>query len=152
MLKSPGDVEITTDKMSYSPGETIKGEVKLKMKRNVSARCVRLKLFATQKEPYTDPKGRRTTRTQTIYDFAKELDKEHEYTGEYSYNFELKIPALQNQKTEMPDGTAGHLLQAGLAIASRMGKIKSPPEWFINVSLDVPKAKDAGKTIELNIG
>jgi len=49
MFKSPGKIEVKTDKMSYSAGEKIIGKLTLAMDKAKDAKCVRLEFFAEKK-------------------------------------------------------------------------------------------------------
>ena len=99
--------------------------------------------------PRTNSQGRRTTRTQRVYEFKLELDGEHEYSASKDYDFELDVPELS--KAQMPEGTLGDIAGAAMAISQMTGMSAGPPQWYINVSLDIPGAKDVSKQIQINV-
>ncbi len=148
-LKAPGKMEITTDKMTYSFGETVKGKVILAMDGPKSAKALKLEFNAFQDVPVTDQKGKRSRRTKTVHTFKTDLDGEHEYAGTKEYDFELKIPAQQELK--LPEGTLGQVAGVAIAAAQMSGMIPGQVKWYVKASLDISGGKDASKQIQLNV-
>src|SRR3989338_8538345 len=89
-----GSIEIQLEKYNFSPGETINGKVFLKIKKQEKAKAVIIRLIGEQKSSNfsTVQKTNVKTRKQYIYDFKQQLDSEKEYSGEFNYNFQIKIP------------------------------------------------------------
>ncbi|MCX6777940.1 MAG: hypothetical protein NT157_03570 [Candidatus Micrarchaeota archaeon] len=149
LFKPPGKIEIQTDRMSYSFGETIRGKAILTMDSPKKAKAVRLTFFAEREVPYNDSKGNRSTRKQNVYSYACDLDGEREYSGSKEYEFEVKIPAQQEMK--MPEGMLGQVAGVAIAAAQMTGMAPGPVRWFLNVSLDIPNAGDVSKQIQINL-
>ena len=148
-LKSPGKMSISVEKMHFAHGETVKGMAKLDMSSSKEANGVKVKLYAVRKVPARDSKGRRTTRTETVYDFEAQLDCAHTYSGASEYPFELLIPG--DGSADMPDGALGKVAEMASFAGNIMGVTAGPPEWFIQAWLDVPKGRDVEGKIEIQV-
>ena len=157
LFKPPGKIEIQTDKLSYSYGETIKAKVNLTMNEMKKAKGLRLEFYATRQVPYQrtekDAKGVTRTvtdhKTETVHSFSASLDSEHEYSGSKEYDIELKIPAQQQVK--MPDGILGQVAGLAIAAAQISGNLPKQAHWYIKASLDIPMGADCTKQIEIQV-
>ncbi len=157
LFKPPGKIEIQTDKLSYSYGETVKAKVILTMNEMKKARGLKLDFHATRQVPYQhttkNSKGVSHTSTQmktdTMYSFNANLDSEREYSGSKEYNIELKIPAQQGVK--LPDGVLGQVAGLAITTAQITGNLPGQVHWRIKVSLDIPMGADCSKQIEIQV-
>jgi len=156
-LKSPGSVEIELEKMSFSRGDTVRGKVKLKLDEPKDAEGMRLRIWGEKKAPHTDSRGRRTTRTENIYEFKVDLDGPRMYTaGEQVWDFELKIPEA-TQQDQLGESLAGQVAM-GVVMAQQMmdgkagmNQMSQPPRWYLEANLDIPKGRDPSKRVQLNV-
>jgi len=149
-----GKIEISLEKFNFSPGETIQGKVSIELKKPILAKQLKIGFFGlkTTTRQVTTPKGIPSTQTRKdfIYQFEIPLDGEKEYSkGEYP--FEIKIPADILQKTSLPEGALGAVIKT-VEILSSLTGVTSRIEWYLEASLNIPKAFDIKKKIKINIG
>jgi hypothetical protein len=71
--------------------------------------------------------------------------------GKGEYPFEIKIPADILQKTSLPEGALGAVIKT-VEILSSLTGVTSRIEWYLEASLNIPKAFDIKKKIKINIG
>ena len=87
-----GKIELMLDRLNYGYNDTIKGKLKLELKKPCNAKELRVELFAVKsiRKTNTDFKTgrtRSTTSDETIYHFNLSLGGEQEYaTKEYDLN------------------------------------------------------------------
>ena len=78
-----GKIELMLQKHSYSPGETINGEIHLKLKKPIKARKIEIRLLGQEKitSRHVSSRGGYHTRTNTytICDVRIPLDGEKDY-------------------------------------------------------------------------
>jgi len=153
-----GKIDIHLEKFNFSPGETIKGKISFELKKPIQAKQLRITLAGLKTTTYPDKTSDDVSRTETeknfIYKFDMPLDGEKEYLkGEYP--FEIKIPTDILQSTslskEASEGVLGTVLKVAETM-SRMSGTTSRIDWYLEVSLDVPKAFDVKKKVNINIG
>ena len=132
--KSKGKILINLEKFNYAPGETIKGEVKLIMKKPSEAKSLKVGLVGlmNQKTTQFSKNGvSSNSRTREVFSFYQNLDGEKLYNqGEKSYNFEIKIP--QDVISKKPEGVMGSIVDTVSLISGSRNMI----EWYITTSLD----------------
>ena len=157
-----GKINIMIPKTSFSPGDTISGDVALTLKKPVKARGVSISLIGEQKN--TRVGGMRgggkemstTTQRIRIYDFKQQLDSEKEYSQGGGYHFEIKIPAdILSTKPQMPEigGKLGQGLKMAQAAAAMTGAIPfQQTKWYLLAKLDVPGGMDIKKKADVTIG
>jgi hypothetical protein len=156
-LFSKGKANILITKTSYAPGETISGSATLAVDKPVLAKEFRVSLVGEQKTTHQrrDADGHYTTETQTtrVYDFKQQLDGEKEYAGKTEYNFAIKVPQdiLAGIQPPQMEGTAGQVFRFAQGAAAMMGGIPRT-NWFVEVSLDIPKGFDVNKKVDITIG
>lgn len=162
-----GKMELQLEKLSFSFGDTIKGKVKMQLKKPVKARGVNVSLYAIQRTTrgtgpgitfgsgmsfgsgsgFGNSRGSRTEELR-IFDFKLPLDGEKEYGIQpYEYDFEIKIP-LMNQAAVPPQGIIGDVAKVMSLLSSRASVVS----WYIDASLDIPMGFDVSKKVQLNIG
>jgi len=141
-----GSIEIQLEKYNFSPGETINGKVFLKIKKQEKAKAVIIRLIGEQKSSNfsTVQKTNVQTRKQYIYDFKQQLDSEKEYSGEFNYNFQIKIP--QNILNSI-NSTLGAIIGSMQILTGQSSQIK----WYLIASLEIPWAIDISRTIQINM-
>jgi len=162
-----GKIGIALEKYNFSPGETMRGTVSLELKKPVQARQLRAVFYGTRKKLVVDrSRPRRSgvgirvggspgvsmggastrTETETVYRFEMQLDGEKEYSGG-QYQLEIGIPSDLMQSVKAPDGTLGNIVKAAKFLAGPMARV----QWFIEVTLDIPKGSDVGKKVQVNL-
>ena len=144
MFGSKGKIDISVQRISYAPGDVIRGSVALTLKKPVKARELSISLIGqygtTQTTPgvivfpwrgsmgerthYSDFKT--TAKTVRICAFKQLLDGESEYGRDREYPFEIRI----------------------------QGDISTSPiiKWYLLARLDVPGRLDISKEVGITIG
>ena len=150
-----GKIDISVQKTSYAPGDTISGSVNLTLKNQVKATEITISLMGEYKTEVAVKRGidrvtvraRRWQMYDTIahrkpatptYDighktehvrfcaFKEQLDGEGEYIQARRYEFKIKIP------TDTPDS--------------------SSVMWYLLAKLDIPRGRDVTKKVRIKIG
>ncbi len=158
-----GKIEIALQRSSFAPGDTISGNVILKMKKPVTARNLSISLIGEHKTRRVSGgmmgnRNHRSTSTHTmrIYDFKHELDGEKEYSEGREYAFEIKVPEdILSAKPGMPQ--AGGMLGQGLKIAQSAAAMTGAipfqqTRWYLLAKLDIPRGLDVRKRADVIIG
>ena len=145
-LFGPDKITLMLEKYNYSPGETIKGNVKLNLKKPTKARKMEVSFIGTRKEQYRRD-GKNQTRHVNVFDFSMPLGPEKEYQNE-NFDFEIQIPSTIIQQTQTMhegalDGNLGKAVAIGSALA---GNRVYPIEWMVRAQLDIPMKLDVKKT------
>ncbi len=143
-------IEIKLEKYSYTPGETIKGNVELKLKKPMKARKLTVALngiriirssgIAVVGYPISRSSSRTSNDTiLTIYNFEIPLDGDNTYFSEL-YQFEIKIPPdILQSAQQMPQTPPGEGLLVDLVkTAQAMSQANSRVEWYVEARLDIP--------------
>ncbi|KAA0005653.1 MAG: hypothetical protein FE039_01400 [Thermoplasmata archaeon] len=149
-LFGPDKITLNLEKYNYTPGEMIKGTVKLNLKKPTFARKLEVAFIGRRIDHRSSAsvaglvsgsKPHSSTSYTTIYEFKMPVAGEKEYQKE-EYPFEIKIPSdiLQNNPT-----LEGKLGQAATAIKMLAG-VSSRIDWIVKAHLDVPKKLDIKKT------
>lgn len=153
-----GKIEISLEKFNFSPGETIKGKVSLELKKPIRARELKVTFsgFKTTTRQMITSQGAPSTETRKefIHHFDMPLDGEKEYQkGEYP--FEIKVPGDILQRISIPkevsESGLGAVFKAAEILSSMTG-ITTRIDWYLEASLEIPKAFDIKKKITINIG
>lgn len=125
-----GSMEIILPKRNYSSGETVKGQLVLKLDQPKSARGLRVELRAEQKSAMV-PKGTAIA-PNVVYNTVVQVKEEGSFTNS-KYNFELPLPkSAQEAVKEKATGT-------------------DPVRWYVTASLDIPLAFDITDRKEITI-
>lgn len=139
-------ITLMLDKYNYTPGETIKGKVTLKLKKPTKARKFEVAFIGEKIERQTGmgvgPTAKRGSqyRRTPIYHFKMPLGGEGEYQhGEYP--FEITIPPDVKQSAAQPEGKVGTAVTALKAISGVTSRI----DWYVYAKLDVPMKLDVSK-------
>lgn len=144
---SRGDVLIQLPKYNYSPGEVITGTMTIKLKKPIHANSVNVRLLGEEK--VTQRMGGNTsTRTNIIFDFDQPLDGEKDYPPKtpLTYNFQIQIPANIGQQP-----IENETLKTVVGVAQALGGTRKIIKWTIIGRLDIPKAIDLRKRVQVNI-
>ena len=156
-------IDLVLEKTSFTASEKIAGKVLLFLPKIKKARALKVIFRGIEREyskQFDDP----TANVSTVHYFELELDKEKEYSGNYSYDFELIAPKIANQKerfeTQMEntlqqyDKTAfGGIFRAASIIGKAYTPLKPVPkiEWYLEAKLDVPGGIDISTEIQIQI-
>jgi hypothetical protein len=144
-------IDVVIEKFNFSPGETVKGRVILKLSKPTHAKALKVGLRGERISTRTTrpPSGTATPHQDKsyIYNFEMPLDGEKDYSeGEYS--FEIKIPASLSQNMPLPGGAVGGFLKGLQILANAETRIN----WYVIAYLDVPMGIDISKKVQVNIG
>ena len=135
------------EKYDYKPGDTIKGYVKLDLRKPLRCRKITVAFIGTRTDTVmvhsVNPKGIPTTQMQkiktVIYNFEIPLDEENTYLTEM-YPFEIKIPADILQGIDHKAQVQSiHLM--GITVPLPLGgsqPLSTVIEWTVHGQLDVP--------------
>jgi len=139
-------ITLTLEKYNFKPGDTIKGNVTINLKKPVKARKMIVSFIGQRREKYRDSNGTHY-RTTNVFDFTMPLGPEKDYQNE-KIDFEIKIPSdiLQQtraQGTPELDGALGKAVAIGAALS---GTRYYPIEWLVYAKLDVPLKLDVKKS------
>jgi len=138
-----GKIELKLEKTTFSPGETIEGQLLLSLNGPVKAKGVFVKLYAEQSFRQKDK-----IETRRVYEFPLQLDGEKEYpktTEPLSYDFQIKVPESAGQVQQRPSLSIGPI-----TIGIGSGAV-GPLKWFVEGQLDIPLAFDIRNRVQLNI-
>lgn len=139
-------ITLMLEKYNYTPGETIKGTVTLKLKKPTKARKFEVTFIGEKIERQTGmgigPTAKRGSqyRRTPIYHFKMPLGGEGDYqTGEYP--FEIKIPEDVKQGEQKLEGKVGTAVSALKAVSGIVARV----DWYVYAKLDVPMKLDVSK-------
>ncbi|MFH1431647.1 MAG: hypothetical protein ABIG84_00315 [archaeon] len=145
-----GKIDLVLPKSTFSPGETIKGTVHLRLKKPVKARKLEVSLICEEitTRRTENPQGSPGTRksTERLCDITLPLDSEKEYT-EKVYDFEITVPpdALKGQKA--PDNVMGGVI----GVMDMVSGTRRKTRWFVKANLDVPYSTDISRKQDIVI-
>ena len=145
-------ITLTLEKYDYRPGDTIKGKVKLNLKKPVQARKLTIAFIGKKIQHQSSASvagiamgssGRKSSHhsSQIIYNFNMPLDGEKEYHNQ-EYPFEMKIPSDLLQNNPQLEGKLGSAVKA----FQMMGGVSTRIDWYVNAELDVPMKLDVKKS------
>ena len=145
-------ITLMLEKYDFKPGDTIKGNISLNLKKPVHARKLEVSLIGKRKTRHHTSRGSQT-HYEKIYDFDIPIAGEKEYQNE-QYPFEIKIPSdILSDKTArdtMQDSLEDKIGTAGTFIsAMTMGTYRI--YWEVRAQLDVPKMFDVKKSQDIVI-
>ena len=146
-------ITLMLEKYNFTPGETIKGKVKLSLKKPLNARKLEVAFIGrmVQKQSSASVAGiammasgkRAHSKTEytTVFSFKMPLAGEKDYHNE-EYPFEIKIPDTilqEDQKLEGKAATAATALKV-------LGGVSRHVDWYVKTELDVPMKLDIKKS------
>jgi len=139
-LFGPEKMVLMLEKYDYTPGDVIKGTVKLQLKKPMNARKLEVGFIGRKIQQQSGTsfssggvKHSKSTNYVNVYDFRIPLGGEQEYL-EGTFPFEIKIPSniLQNEpQLQGTAATAVNVLKALSGVSSRI-------EWLVIARLDLP--------------
>ncbi|HID25800.1 MAG TPA: hypothetical protein EYP23_05005 [Thermoplasmata archaeon] len=142
-----GNIELQLEKYNLSPGDTIKGEVLLKLKKPVHARALKIRFIGEQVTRKTSLSGTHVSSSSQktyVHKFVMSPDGEKEYFNE-NYSFEITIPKdIIQRATAPPEGAIGDLAKAAQIPSGVNRRI----DWYVEAKLDVPKGLDVRKNAD----
>jgi hypothetical protein len=142
-------IVVTLEKYAYTPGETVKGSVGLKLKRPLHAKKLMVGLIGLRivhqsniaVGPVRVGNQGQQTQVYTIYHFEIPLDEEAVYFHEF-YPFEIKIPpdilqsAQQNFNSTLTG--LGKTLSEIVQFMNQLNMTGSRVEWSVEARLQIP--------------
>lgn len=142
-----GKIDLKLGKTVFSPGEMIQGNVILKVNKPTKANGVKVIINAVRRSTrYTS--GRRTSYTETPYNFEQELDVEREYQAEErTYKFQLQVPEGIGKKPDLGNEALGQLVN----VASMLTGSSSNIRRNLTAKLDIPMGFDVSKTVQISV-
>jgi len=144
-----GKIEIQITKFNFSPGETIEGNVILALDKPMNAKGVTIELTGTRKSSSLNvSKGKRSSRTDTVFSFKQPLDGEKEYpASELNYKFQIKIPNDVSTQPAFGGDIAGTLIKSAQILTGTNSRV----DWYLTARLDIPWKIDVSKRLQINI-
>jgi hypothetical protein len=146
-----GGITLTLNKTNFAFGETAKGKLLLKLKKDKNARELRVRIMAVRKTTQYGTNSRggtsRNNQTQVLFQNAVIIDGQKLYSPPgVDYDFKIQIP----QKSTLPQEIGGNLGTALKAIQFLGGR-SSQVKWFIEATLDIPGGVDINKKIQISV-
>ncbi len=144
-----GTIEIPLERSGFYPGDTIRGQVVLKLRAPQPARAIVVGLRARQRvvDRYRSPRENVLNyRNETVWEFERELAGEGVYT-EGSYPFELVVPSdIFRTEAPPPDGLVGDIARA----VSFLQPVKRfPLQWQVFAAVSRPYKVDVKKRVDV---
>jgi len=146
-LFGPDKITLTLEKYNYTPGETIKGKIKLNLKKPIEARKLEVAFIGNKIDKQSSASvvgmaagGNRHSSSShhtKVFDFKMPVDGEKEYHNQ-EYPFEIKIPDNILQNTPTLAGKS----QAAAAALRIVAGTSTRIDWIVKAQLDVPKKLD----------
>ncbi len=144
-------IKLTLEKYAYVPGDVIRGNAALNLKKPVRARKLIVSFIGIRIERH---RGTRVSggpgyhhhhtsekHRYVIYNFEIPLDGENTYFNEM-YPFEIKIPQdILKSPQSQPEGKVGSFIRVLQDIAAANSRL----EWHVEAKLDVPMNLDIRK-------
>lgn len=142
-----GKIIISLSNYNYSPGDTINGQVTLKLRKSVEASALNVRLTGERhNRSIANTGGRNQPNNQIVFDFAQPIDGEKIYSaGEQTYNFSIKIPQSVNTNLE---GIAGTVVKSIQILAGQDNLVK----WYLTSTLEAKGINVKSKKVQVNIG
>lgn len=139
-------ISLHLEKYDYTPGDTIKGKVTLKLKKPTKARKLEVSFIGEKIERQSGmgiggtSNNRRSTHRSYVYDFKMPLAGEKEYMKD-EYSFEIKIPSNIREAEQKLEGNLG----AAVSTLKAISGVHSRIDWYVKAQLDVPMGLDVTK-------
>ena len=142
-----GKIHVKLEKRQFTPGETIKGTVRLELNKEVQATALQVQLYATKQTRSQSSSGK-STRSDIFYDFVLDLDGERTYqpSENNEYPFEITIPNRMDSQN-LPDNVVGDLVK----VMQFFSKSSVRVDWYVKAYLDIPWSIDISDKISINV-
>ncbi len=137
-----GDVMIEIPSNTYSYGDTVEGNVTLKLKKPLDARGFKVRIYAKRRTKSMKPGNNRTEYTN-VFDSVQILDSNKNFgTEEKTYSFKIKLPKnfVHNQVTSS-------IIKSVQLLSGNTERTY----WYLQAYLDIPMGIDVSTTIPLNV-
>lgn len=148
-----GKIDMDLEKYGFAPGETIRGKLKMELKKPIDARCLKIGLVAEEfvRERRMNGNGTHTTRRK-VFDFDYPLDGEKTYAaGEHGpYEFEITVPDDEAADKDAGEHGITQTVAKVVRLANTVGQGRML-RWHLVAALDVPKAFDVKKRVKINV-
>lgn len=144
--RSKGSVSIVLDKYEFSPGETIKGKVVLKIKKPIQAKSLTVGLRGVMKSSSSITMGssKQKQKDKEIFSFSQPISMAKNYIiGESEQSFTIKIPQNVLKNAE---GFAGAIVNTIKLISGDTRSVY----WYVDARLDIP-GFDLSNTVQINV-
>jgi hypothetical protein len=144
-----GKIELKVPTYTYAPGETIKGEVTLELKKPTKARKITIRLVGaelTTRREFSGGSYRTHHHRVNICDILIPLDGEKEYK-EGKYDFEITVPPDALHDRNIRNGALGGVVEA-VEIVTGTDRHR---EWYLEANLDIPMGFDVSKKQDIVI-
>jgi len=153
-LFGPDKIIVKLDKYQYKPGDTIKGEVGLNLRKPMRARKLVVSLLGKVRTTHRDSKGHMQTEDVTVYDFTIPLDGENDYLSEL-YPFEIKIQSdileMHSSNERIQQMLQEKLGTFGVILGKMATTGQGPVRWMVHAQLDIPMKLDVHKSQDIII-
>ena len=166
-----GSITLQLNKTNFSFGETIEGILLLKLKKAKQARQLVVSIVAEQVVtqygggalgPQVSQRRHgistrssiggvsKASESQVLFSTDVIVDGEKLYSPPgQDYNFKIQVPAKNAlpAQAEVPEGMLGTALKATQFMSGKTQQVK----WHIIAKLDVPKARDISKKMQISV-
>jgi hypothetical protein len=145
-----GKIDLVLNRQNFMPGDTISGQIFLKLKEPTQADKMVVNFIGMKKvNKYISSTRGSSRRTQNvpIHEFELVLDREKKYLNE-QYTFEIKIPANILQNEQQQGGAMGTAMSALKFLSSGSERV----EWYVEVKLDISGSFDVNKKVDITLG
>lgn len=131
-----GSINLSLDKTSFSPGDTLNVTVELNLNSEIKAKGLIVTFYGVRE-------SRRKSRTyEIIYVVRKTLDQQKVYpAGSQIYTTQIQVPVFPN-KTQPMEGLLGTMIDI-------MKMFSTPIKWYVEAKLDIPMGFDVSSKIML---
>ena len=134
LFENNGSLGLRVDGASFLPGQKITGTVVLNITKPMQARALRVAFYGTV------PHSKHSV--QRILQVTQLLSGEKPYSPGESYRFELPVPLPI--EFQMPEGGVWDVM------VGMMAQVR-PRGWYVHATLDIPKAADLNKVVQIAI-
>jgi len=155
MLGRRNQIEIELEKNSFSPGETIRGRIILKLNKPVHGKEL-LIIFTGQKiNRGLSPTGQLFREVHTCFKKRVQIDSEKEYYDGNMYVFEVEIPedilekAKNSEENLFPLGISKRIIKEYESIGR--AEWHEEIKWYIEARLKKQWGKTIKKRIKIDI-
>lgn len=138
-----GSIDVLPDKLSYCPGETIHGKVKLNLRQPKKARALRLEFYGEIKERRRSRNGTHT-KTMRINNFVQALSAEKTFSPGEEFEFSFICPPEIGQAPPQQGGLLG-------GIAATLQSFAPKPLYYLHATLDAQMEFDMSKRVQVQV-
>jgi hypothetical protein len=130
-----GTITLQCEKNTFDPGETIKGTISVKIKKETRGNQLKVSLIADRTTTFYDGDERRTDHDEIYRDELVLEDKKTYPVGyENTYDFSINIPKMNEPGGQQTDGVLGAVGAVFDVLSANRRKTKI--EWQLEARLD----------------